>query len=335
MSVHTTLQSQQAFVIILAGWLVLSTVLRPVIAGDLDTTVPGRMVEIGTHKMHLNCRGYLSPTVIIDSGLGGFSLEWTNVQNKLSRFSRICTYDRSGYGWSEESPYPRTTRVIAGELYQLLMNAEVPGPYVMVGHSFGGYNIRYSASEYPNLVSGLVFVDASHPEQFHRMPRPEPLETRISDVNKVRQIKMARPVLSRNYPAEYRFLAYRLMVSYKARRTQLAELAHFNESADQVSLNNRLPDVPVTVITRGARVWPHNRFGDESERVWQELQGELVKLSHNSRQLIATRSGHSVHLDQPDMVEHAIIEMLESSRYINDLKLLYVQTNSHFDDKLN
>lgn len=300
----------------LAAWFVICLFHTSLASAEnmrADFMAPGKMVNIGTHKMHLNCQGNVSPTVVIDSGLGGFSLEWDAIQKQVSKQNRVCTYDRSGYGWSEESPNTRTTKNIAEELYLLLITAEIPGPYIMVGHSFGGYNIRYFASQHPTMVAGLVFVDASHPEQNSRMPKLQTVVA-IEDKRKGWQIKLAMPMLSDNYPETHRNVAYFLMSSYKSRRTQLQEREQFITSAGQVLKNDHLPDVPVTVITRGKRVWPMNEFGDASEKVWQELQGELTALSHHSKQLLAYQSGHAIHLDQPALVYSAISDTVMSSR---------------------
>lgn len=296
------------------------------IANDAGTYLkpPGMLVDIGTHKMHLNCQGIYPPTVIIDSGLGGFSLEWTTLQKQLSRYNRVCSYDRSGYGWSEESPNPRTTSVIATELHLLLETAGIEGPYVMVGHSFGGYNIRYFASQYPDQIAGLVFIDASHPEQFERMPGL--VSTKENDIKrKGMQIKLAIPRLSNNFPREYLNTAYFLMCNLKARRTQLQELENFKISANQVMANDHLPDVPVIVITHGKRIWPHNEIGDESEQVWQDLQDELAMLGKNSIHLIADKSGHSVHLDQPLLIYTAISDLVKPSYPLQYFDTLYVK----------
>ena len=91
-----------------------------VLASDDVPHPTGQLINIGTHSMHLFCAGRGSPTVILDAGLGGFSLEWIRVQNELAKQTKVCAYDRSGYGWSETSPYPRTSTVITGELFKLL-----------------------------------------------------------------------------------------------------------------------------------------------------------------------------------------------------------------------
>ena len=135
---------------------------------------PGILINIGTHQLHIHCTGTGTPTVIIDSGMGGFSLEWWRTQKTLSGYVKVCSYDRAGYGWSNPGPSPRTTKRIAEELRILLKTAHIPGPYILVGHSFGGFNIRYFASQNPDMVAGMVLIDSSHPRQFERLPAPKP-----------------------------------------------------------------------------------------------------------------------------------------------------------------
>src|ERR687898_437066 len=123
----------------------------------------GEMVDVDGYSLHLNCTGEAggAPTVVMDSGLGGTVLDWQLVQPELAKSMRVCTYDRAGMGWSDPGPQPRTSQQIAGELHTLLGNAGVRGPYVLVGHSFGGTNMQVYASQYPDEVAGMVLVDSA------------------------------------------------------------------------------------------------------------------------------------------------------------------------------
>ena len=130
----------------------------------------GRLVEAGGRMMHIHCTGDGNPTVILDSGLGDSYLSWRKVQPEIARFTRVCSYDRAGLGFSDPSSQARKSKVIAEELHALLQAASVPPPYVIVGHSLGGYNVRVYASLYGSDIVGMVLVDASHPDQENRFP---------------------------------------------------------------------------------------------------------------------------------------------------------------------
>jgi pimeloyl-ACP methyl ester carboxylesterase len=127
---------------------------------------PGALVDIGGHRLHLNCSGAGSPTVVLDSALGGSSMSWSLVQPALARITRVCSYDRAGFGWSDAGPFPRTAGRIADELRRLLARAAVEPPFVLVGHSFGGLVVRVFTARHPRDVAGLVLVDPAHPEDW-------------------------------------------------------------------------------------------------------------------------------------------------------------------------
>ena len=122
---------------------------------------PGKLVDLGGHKLHVYCSGHGSPTVVVENGLGDFSFDWTLVQNQVSRFARICTYDRAGYAWSDPGPKPRTFAQINLELHDALEKLGERGPYVLVGHSYGGPVMRNFAAQFPRNAAGLVLVDSA------------------------------------------------------------------------------------------------------------------------------------------------------------------------------
>lgn len=272
---------------------------------------PGRRIQVGRAKLHLFCSGQGSPTVILEAGLGGFSLEWSRVQTGLAPSFRVCSYDRAGYGWSEPIRGRRTAREIVTELHDLLEKAGESPPYVLVGHSFGGYSIQSFAQRFPDLVSGLVMVDASHPAQHDRLPHRSTDSQRQS--TRGRRLQTSTPTLPDDFPTEYAEIAYHLMYAPKAVAAQRKELADFDASGRQVLAGGALPEVPLIVLTRGQRVWPMDSFGDEMERAWTALQDDLAASTHPSAHWIAHASGHYIHLDEPRLVIDAVLAVARSA----------------------
>jgi pimeloyl-ACP methyl ester carboxylesterase len=129
----------------------------------------GRSVQAGNLRLNINCSGHGGPTVILDSGMGVPGVGWAMVQPGVAKFAHVCSYDRAGYGWSETGPSPRTSVRIAKELRALLDASGEKGPFVMVGHSFGGYNVRVFTATYPYDVAGAVLVDAEHGDEEKRI----------------------------------------------------------------------------------------------------------------------------------------------------------------------
>jgi len=167
----------------IALWLVIGIVALAAIGASYQTIStqvdkpayppPGRLVDVGSYQMHLYCTGANadeSPTVILENGLGSVSAAWVLVQPEIAKVTRVCSYDRAGMGWSDSSPEPRDAQHIATELHTLLQKAQIPGPYVLVGWSFGGLYAREYAGQYGDEVSGLVLLDSSHPDQWTSTP---------------------------------------------------------------------------------------------------------------------------------------------------------------------
>src|SRR5262245_61730807 len=150
------------------------------------TPPPGHLVDIGGYRLHLWCAGDGAPIVILDTGLGGTSAGWGFVQPDVARFTRVCSYDRAGMGYSDPGPSPRTARRIESELAELLARSGISGPVVLVGASIAGFNVRVFASDHPERAAGLVLVDASHEDDAHEVPRMVRFVPLLSTIGVVR-----------------------------------------------------------------------------------------------------------------------------------------------------
>lgn len=135
-------------------------------------TPPGRLIDVGGYRLHLNCQGEGRPAALLDSGLAGNSLVWANTLAALAPITRACAFDRAGYAWSEAAPPgpARTSHQLVAELRTLLTRAGLHPPYVLLGHSAGAIHMLVYAHTYPDEVTGLVLVDPSHPDMFERAP---------------------------------------------------------------------------------------------------------------------------------------------------------------------
>lgn len=271
---------------------------------------PGKMVDVGEFRLHLNCTGSGSPTVVIDAGHAGSSASWGWVQPELARTTRICTYDRAGMGWSEASPYPRTARQFAKELHTLLANANEPGPYVLVGHSLGGNTVRVYAHDYPAEVSGLVLIDAQKlPAADAAPPQPAPkpgvnsLPALLARVGLVRLL--SDPLGSfRNLPPEEKQTYQPYAVAPRSVQTVLDEFMGIAEGGWQAKAVTTLGDLPLIVLSRGK----------DQDADWTASQASFLILSTNSQQFFADQSGHVIHIEQPEAAIAAIVKMVEQVR---------------------
>jgi len=273
---------------------------------------PGQLIDVDGRTMHINCIGNKSPSIILDSGTGGFSLEWGNIQKSLSQYARVCAYDRAGYGWSDMGLLPRTTKRITYELHTLLQNAGIHGPYILVGHSFGGFTAQYFARNFGDEIVGIVLIDSSHEEQVYRLPENGKDVVRRS-LHQDRSNMFTKSVIHEHYPEEEAALAQLLMTRWTALLTWREEMANYALSSRELRDVHHGPilDIPIVVLSRGKRVWPNTPYGDAMEAVWKELQDELNHLNGNSTHIIAENSGHAIHLDEPELVVDAIHDVLD------------------------
>jgi pimeloyl-ACP methyl ester carboxylesterase len=297
----------------------------------------GRLVQAGTIKLNIDCSGEGGegkPTVILESAGGVPARGWAKVQLEVAKFTRVCSYDRAGYGWSEPGPKPRTMEQEAKELKLLLEAAGEMGPYIMVGHSQGGFNCQAFAHLYPDNVAGIVLVDASHPDTIQRtaevLSKPE-ADLLLADIEYLRsssfktsQLWLARLGIARLLAQESDELSRE--INYLMMRTNgieafADELAVDATSAAQIRAAGTLGDIPLIVLTAGKA--SDNIYSSETDRaaerrVWVEgIQAELAKLSSKGKQIIVTDSDHMIPTERPEAIVSAIRDVWDQATHKN------------------
>jgi pimeloyl-ACP methyl ester carboxylesterase len=309
---------------------------------------PGKLINLGGYRLHLNCTGNKGPTVVLIAGAGDFSFDWSLVQPNISQFARVCSYDRAGFAWSDPGPIPRTMKQEAFELHTMLRAARIKGPYILVGHSIGGPVTRVYASQYPQEVAGIVLVDSLHEDttlsvngklaHMRELAKPDPVPA-------AQTLKSAPPkpatkeVLDqfqsnlKSNPPKIGATFSKLPESIQAVRLWFLsqppraggggmdflaeELRDIYDSRARTPylLGNLplvvlLPKGPYSRPPRGVDADEWKRFNDEKRQ--QKL--DFPNLSHNSKLIFAENSGHHIHLDEPQVVIDAVRLIVETSR---------------------
>jgi pimeloyl-ACP methyl ester carboxylesterase len=302
---------------------------------------PGNMIDLGGWRVHLHCTGERKagqPTVLLEAGAGGFSVDWSLVQPEVARFARVCSYDRAGMGWSELGPRPRTLRQIVWELHTLLERAGERMPLVLVGHSYGGTIARQFAFTYPKDVAAIVFDESGHEagtmvlrdgrmvnliETATGRAVPEPQTSnplRVSDIPPaiLAQIEAsARQMVAQARRERLSADANRMRVWAYGQVKHWATNDNPFEAEELASLLARwrgkphvLGDVPIVVLSRGR---PESS-DTMREREHERNQAELLGLSRRSRKVVARNSGHSILIDEPEVTIAAIRDVLAAVR---------------------
>lgn len=250
------------------GWLILT----------------GHLIDVGGYRLRIERAGHGTPTVVMDAGLCQTIRSWDRVAPEVAKFTEVVTYNRAGLVGSDAGPVPRTSQQNVAELNSLLVNARVPPPYVLVGHSFGGLNVRLYASQYASEVVGIVLIDASHEEQslrFAALKSPEEREAYL-----------------------------RHQGGANCERVDLLA------SGKEVQTAAPLPPVPLVVLSVDPydRNRKDSRNGANGARTQMEMQLSLAHLVRNSKHVLVKNSSHFIQLDQPDLVIDSIRTVVESVR---------------------
>ena len=285
---------------------------------------PGTLVDMGGYKLHLYCTGQGSPTVVLIGGAGDFWAIWDPIQRNIAESTRVCTYDRPGLGSSDSHPVMSpTVDAHVTMLHQLLLNAEEKGPYIVVGHSIGGLMARKFAGNYPQETVGVVLVDSSVEGQFMALPSSI-IESNQSAglIYSVCEVLAPIGVVRLLGLGDARAGAFPLL-SEEAQATIAAafhqtrgctSLRAEGEMADEPLTKGgppvQLGDIPLIVITGNLVDLEQNPSLQWMQDIWLDIQAGLLQRSTNSTWVVAERSSHYVHTDEPELVIDAIQSLL-------------------------
>jgi len=311
----------------------------------------GKLIDVGGHRLHINCEGKGNPTVVMEAGAGDFSFDWSLVEPTVAKFSRVCTYDRAGYAWSEPGPTPRTLRQIVYELHTGLANGKIKGPYVMVGHSLGGLIVRQFAARYPAEVVGIILVDSASEDQLVGITDPEtkkgkvvrwrtlsknrkipPVQetmSAVSDVSKhsdsnLQSVTVPKP----GFPFDQLSPKNQFLREWAKSRPAFipARISEFDYIADEIAAmfaeGKKLGDIPLIVIAREHTTAPGSDDADIKmlDEEYQQRKVFLTSLSTNSKLLISKGKDHHIQLDDPKTVTDAIQNVVKSVRARKNLR---------------
>ena len=290
-------------------------------------TVPGRRVSVDGHRLNLVCLGSGRPVVVLDAGLGDWSPSWLPVQNRLVARTTVCSYDRPGYGFSDPFASPRTAENNARALHDLLHAANLPAPYVLVGHSFGGLDVMAYTERYRRDVAGLVLVDATAPD----VAIPAALEPVMSAQLAAFEKCAAAPnaacftllwgmsALPNNGVTPSLLAAVKKQAQRAAPyEAVVSEMQHLTESQREVRRAERsfgdLPMIVLTATTHGeSQMPPALRASLQAfEPAWRQAHARLAAISTRGRYELV-QSGHYIQFDRPDVVIDAVDVVLSST----------------------
>lgn len=289
---------------------------------------PGRLIDIGGRRLHLHCTGEgKGPTVVLETGRFNTSGIWALVQDEIVPFARVCTYDRAGYGWSDPDPEPRTGERVAADLHRLLQAAEIPGPYLLVGHSLGGIYVRYFAQQYPDRVAGVILVDPhTEGEVRGQLPKVKAMQDRFGKLFRyISLIGVPRLVLPfmggmlaqlHRYPAQVRSQIAAFSASARLWRAVDDEWRQLPALVAGLTGPGSLGALPLLVL-RAERSAMKAGGGftqvevDQHQRLVQESKAELTQLSDQGRLVPLPETGHGVPMERPEAVVDAVRAMLE------------------------
>jgi pimeloyl-ACP methyl ester carboxylesterase len=324
-SVHLTSKSLRRNSTLLAIICSSVLVLPSPSSTESDPVPPGHLIDIGGRRLHLNCTGSGVPTIVAESGLGGFSTDWALVQPEVSKFTRFCSYDRAGYAWSDNGPALDMVEETVDDLRMLLRKAGVDPPYVLIGASLGGLYVRAYQRRFPEEVAGLVLADASseHFLDFQIEGKDKVLaDMSAEELRRMFEARLRAPATPRILPTTVEAPADRLpKEAQSARLWALRKLMssepviptfsgaeswreEFIALRPQSPLGHPLGDLQLIVLIRGLNTDNRHR----------EVAAEFAALSRVGKLVVAEQSEHEIHMYRPDLVVQSLKDLVVAAR---------------------
>jgi pimeloyl-ACP methyl ester carboxylesterase len=311
--------------------LLVATTIYQAIACWLEDRKPppGKLFDVGGYRLHLLAVGKAKPTIVLDHSLGG--IEGYFLVEELAKLGQVCIYERAGYGWSDRSPHPRTSAQIVTELDALLTQAGIEPPYILIGDSFGSYNVRLYTHRFPEKVMGMVLTDGLHEIGMLKMSvQLQALKLFFisgfvmsifgSILGIIRFLKLCqvfeliKPEL-RHFPQHSLNSVKRSFCRPKHWITMSREMSNLDTSARQVSRANQFGEIPIVSIKANSffkpSFWTFFIPLRGANQLRDQMHVDLLKLSTNCTQLQAGKSGHFVWVDQPDVIIDAVKIVLD------------------------
>ncbi len=315
--------------------ILIATTIYQLIATWIEDkkSPPGQLIDVGGYKLHLYTIGDSRPTVILEHSLGG--IEGYLLIEDIAKIAQVCIYDRAGYGWSERSPHQRSSEQIVKELDTLLNNAGIQPPYILVGDSFGSYNVRLYAHTFPEKVIGMVLTDGLHETEMLNMPLSlnilrlffasgflmSTLGSIFGIIRLLKTVKafeLLKPEL-RKFPQDNLNAIKRSFCRAKHWITMTQEILTLDISARQVSKANQFGNLPIVSIKADSffkpSLWTFALPLTAANQLREKMHAELLKLSSDCVQLQAPKSDHFVWVDSPEVILNAIEIILNKVDY--------------------
>jgi pimeloyl-ACP methyl ester carboxylesterase len=245
------------------------------------------LVDIGGRRLHVTCAGEGSPTIVLEAGMGDTLATWASIQGRLAEMTTVLSYTRAGLGRSDPAPLPRSIQDMVTDLGNLLSAVAVPGPYVLVAHSYGGQIARLFAAQHPLETKAMVLVDPSHEDKYARF-----------------EAVLTEQLIERQGA----------FVNDPSRNSEHIDLL---ESRRQMNAASSVLNIPMVVLTRGmtdeqSSVWP----SPELQKIERQMHLALLKVPGFGlrKHIIAEHSGHFIHHDEPELVISAVREAMKAAR---------------------